>query len=153
MKRILTDFLMEKTDKTNSSKLLHVDLTEKVIGIFYDVYNDLGHGFLECVYENGLSLALAQAGLTVARQKLIDVWYRGEKIGDFRADMIVNDVLLLELKSASTIDHSFDKQTLNYLKATKLEVALILNFGPTPQFRRLVFENTRKVERHHKTNL
>jgi len=143
---------MDKYQDPNSSKLLHADLTEKVIGVFYDVYNDLGYGFLESVYENGLSLALSEAGLQVARQKLIDVWYRGTKIGDFRADIIVNDVLLLELKTASTIDHSFEKQTQNYLKATKLEVALILNFGPAPQFRRLVFENKRKVPRQHQPN-
>ena len=139
-------------DKNDSSKLLHADLTEKVIGIFYDVYNDLGYGFLESVYENGLSVAISEAGLRVARQKLIDVWYRGQKIGDFRADMIVNDILLLELKTANAIDHSFEKQTQNYLKATDLEVALILNFGPAPQFRRLVFENTRKAARHPKPN-
>jgi len=144
---------MEKPQDPNSSKLLHAELTEKVIGIFFDVYNELGYGFLESVYENGLSLALVEAGLKVARQRLIDVWYRGTKIGDFRADMIVNDVLLLELKTASTIDHSFEKQTQNYLKATDIEVALILNFGPAPQFRRLVFENTRKAARHLKPNL
>jgi GxxExxY protein len=143
---------MEKSQHPDSSKLLHAELTEKVIGIFYDVYNELGYGFLESVYENGLSLALSEAGLTVARQKLIDVWYRGTKIGEFRADMIVNNVLLLELKTATTIDHSFEKQTKNYLKATDLEVALILNFGPAPQFRRLVLENARKAARHAKPN-
>ena len=144
---------MEKTDSPNSSKLLHAELTERVIGIFYDVYNDLGYGFLESVYENGLSLALTEAGLQVSRQKLIDVWYRGTSIGDFRADMVVNDALLLELKTANVIDHSFEKQAQNYLKATNLEIALILNFGPAPQFRRLVFENTRKAARHPKPNL
>jgi len=144
---------MEKTDSPNSSKLLHAELTERVIGIFYDVYNDLGYGFLESVYENGLSLALTEAGLQVSRQKLIDVWYRGTRIGDFRADMVVNDALLLELKTANVIDHSFEKQAQNYLKATNLEIALILNFGPAPQFRRLVFENTRKAARHPKPNL
>lgn len=143
---------MDKNEPPNSSKLLHSDLTEKVIGVFYDVYNDLGYGFLESVYENGLSVALNEAGFHVARQKLIDVWYRGEKIGDFRADVIVNDLLLLELKTANAIDHSFEKQTQNYLKATDLEVALILNFGPAPQFRRLVFENKRKAARHPKPN-
>jgi len=144
---------MEKNDESTSSKLLHAELTERVIGIFYDVYNDLGYGFLESVYENGLSLALSEAGFNVARQKLVDVWYRGSKIGDFRADMVVNNTLLLELKTANVIDHSFEKQTQNYLKATSLEVALILNFGPAPQFRRLVFDNKRKAARHPKPNL
>jgi GxxExxY protein len=138
--------------KPDPAKLLHGELTEKVIGIFYEVYNDLGYGFLESVYENGLTLALTEAGLQVARQRLIDVWYRGSKIGDFRADMVVNDLLLLELKTSTVIDHAFEKQTQNYLRATNLEVALILNFGPSPQFKRIVFENARKDRRGKKPN-
>jgi GxxExxY protein len=134
---------MDKT-QSSSSKVLHSGLTEQIIGVFYEVYNDLGYGFLESVYENALSVALPAAGLTVSRQRLIAVWYRGVQVGDFRADMVVNDLVLLELKSANAIDLAFEKETQNYLKATNLEVALILNFGPKPQFRRLVFENTRK---------
>jgi GxxExxY protein len=142
---------MEKRG-ANPSKLLHADLTEKIIGVFYEVYNDLGYGFLESVYENALAFALTEAGLKMSRQTRIGVWYRGEQIGDFRADAIVNDVVLVELKCAKAIDLAFEKQTLNYLRATNLEVALILNFGPVPQFRRLVFENTRKAAHHEKPN-
>lgn len=134
---------MDKTTAQNS-KLLHAELTEKVIGVFYEVYNDLGYDFLESVYENAISIALSEAGSSVARQRPMEVWYRGSQVGDFRANIIANDVVLLELKTAKSIDLAFERQTLNYLKATNLEVALILNFGPSAQFRRLVFENSRK---------
>ncbi len=111
------------------------------------INNDLGVGFLECVYENALSVALSEAGLKVGRQVPLAVWYRG--VGEFRADMVVNDKVLLELKTAKSIEFAFEKQTLNYLRATSLEVGLILNFGPAPQFRRFVFENPKKEIRVH----
>lgn len=120
--------------------------------MFYEVYNDLGWGFVEAVYENALSLALAEAGLSVKRQVPIAVWYRGQQIGEFRADLVVNDLVLLELKAAKSIDPSFEKQTLNYLRATNVEVALILNFGPAPQFRRLLFDNEQKGLRANSAN-
>lgn len=135
---------MHNTFVRSSANLLHSDLTEKIVGVFYDVCNDLGCGFLESVYENALAVALMDAGLTVKRQVPIAVWYRGTQVGEFRADMVVNDLVLLELKAVKGIDLAFEKQTLNYLRATNLEVALILNFGPTAQFRRLVFENQKK---------
>ena len=135
---------MDKDQQPGRSKIRHSELTEKIIGVFYEVYNDLGWGFVEAVYENGLTLALAEAGLTVRRQVPIAVWYRGQQIGEFRADLVVNDLVLLELKAAKSIDPSFEKQTLNYLRATNVEVALILNFGPAPQFRRLLFDNEQK---------
>lgn len=135
---------MDKDQQPSRSKLRHSELTEKIIGVFYEVYNDLGWGFVEAVYENALTLALAEAGLTVRRQVPIAVWYRGQQIGEFRADLVINDLVLLELKAAKSIDPSFEKQTLNYLRATNVEVALILNFGPAPQFRRLLFDNEQK---------
>jgi len=122
----------------------HRDLTEKIIGVFYAVYNELGHGFLESVHEQALALALVQAGLNVQRQVPVVVWFRGQKIGDFRADMLVEGLVLLELKAARTIDQAHEKQLLNYLRATDVEVGLLLNFGIRPEFRRLVFENERK---------
>ncbi len=137
-------FLMEKDKPQSSAKLLHAGLTDKIIGAFYEVYNDLGYGFIESVYENALCVALSAAGLNVGRQVPIAVWYRGVPVGEFRADVVVNDTVLLELKAAKAIDLAFEKQTMNYLRATNLEVALILNFGPSAQFRRLVFENARK---------
>jgi len=120
------------------------ELTERIIGLFYDVYNELGHGFLESVYEQALAIALAQAGSAVERQVPVLVWFRGRQVGDFRADMVVERKVLLELKAARTIDEAHEKQLLNYLRATDIEVGLLLNFGIKPQFRRLVYENERK---------
>jgi GxxExxY protein len=124
--------------------LLHSEVTGKIIGVFFDVYNDLGHGFVESVYENALVVVLNAAGLEVAREVPIAVWYRGVHVGEFRTDILVNNVVLLELKAAKGIEFAFEKQLMNYLRATSVEVGLILNFGPTAQYRRFVFENARK---------
>jgi GxxExxY protein len=124
--------------------LKHRELTEKILGVFFEVYNELGHGFLEGVYEQALALALIQAGMEVDRQVPVCVWFRGQQIGDFRADLLVEGKVLLELKAARTIDQAHEEQLLNYLRATDIEVGLLLNFGMKPQFRRLVYENERK---------
>jgi len=130
--------------ESGSENLKHRDLTEKIIGVFYDVYNELGHGFLESVYEQALAIALGQAGMKFERQVPVSVWFRGQQVGDFRADLLVENKVLLELKAARTIDEAHEKQLLNYLRATDNEVGLLLNFGVKPQFRRLVYENDRK---------
>ena len=127
-----------------SENLKHRELTEKIIGVFYDVYNELGHGFLESVYEQALSVALSEAGMKTERQVPVSVWFRGQQIGDFRADIVVEEKVLLELKAARTIEQAHEKQLLNYLRATDIEVGLLLNFGAKAQFRRLVYENERK---------
>jgi GxxExxY protein len=120
------------------------DLTEGIIRVFYDVYNELGHGFLESVYRKAMIVGLSGTGLRVEEEVPLTVHFRGHNVGDFRADLIVDRTVLLELKTAQHIDRSHEAQTLNYLRATEIEVALILNFGPHPAFRRLVFENERK---------
>jgi len=112
--------------------------------VFYDVYNELGHGFLESVYEGAMAIALGQAGLHIERQIALKVVFRGEVVGDSRADVVVERAVILELKAASGIDPAHEAQLLNYLRATEIEVGLLLNFGPRPQFKRLVFENSRK---------
>jgi GxxExxY protein len=124
--------------------LKFADLTEKIIGIFFDVYNELGYGFLECVYEESLIIALREAGLGVEQQIPIPVLFRGQKVGNFRVDIRVEGNVLLELKSARMLEPSHEAQLLHYLKATEIEVGLLLNFGRIPQFRRLVFDNERK---------
>ncbi len=124
--------------------LKHRDLTQNIIGVFYDVYNELGHGFLESVYERAMEIALTEAGISVASQVPITVSYRGQQVGDFRADLFADAAVILELKAARTIDEAHEKQLLNYLRATEIEVGLLLNFGVKPQFRRLVYENDRK---------
>jgi GxxExxY protein len=124
--------------------LKHGELTEKIIGIFYDVYNELGYGFLECVYEESLVIALRDAGVVAKRQIPVPVWFRGHKVGEFRADLLVDNCLLLELKSARSLDPAHEAQLLHYLKSTEVEIGMLLNFGTRPQFRRLLFDNERK---------
>jgi GxxExxY protein len=124
--------------------LKHVQLTEKIIQVFYAVYNEMGYGFLESCYHNAMEIGLVQAGLKVDRQVQIDVWFRGHKVGLFFADLVVNGLVILELKSARAIDPNFEVQLLNYLRATTIEVGLLLNFGPRPEFKRLAFDNDRK---------
>ena len=133
----------------NQRGLKHGELTERIIGVFYEVYNELGHGFLESVYEEGMALALVQAGMRVERQYPLKVLFRGHVVGDFRADLIVERAVILELKAGSGIDASHEAQLLNYLRATEIEVGLLFNFGPKPQFKRMVFENSRKQLRVH----
>lgn len=124
--------------------LKHSELTDRIIGIFYDVYNELGYGFLECVYEVSLLIALRQDGFEVDRQIPVPVWFRGNKVGEFRADLLVEKRVLLELKSARMLEKAHEAQLLHYLKSTEIEVGLMLNFGSRPQFRRLLFDNERK---------
>jgi len=128
--------------------LKHKELTETIIGVFFEVYNELGHGFLESVYERAFEIALTVKGLEVRRQIQVPVWFRGQKVGDFVADVMVNGVVLLELKAARALDSSHEAQLLNYLRATKIEVGLLFNFGVKPEFRRLAFDNSRKQVRH-----
>ena len=118
----------------------HGDLTERIIGTFYDVYNKLGYGFLESVYENAMVIALNNAGLECVKQAPIEVHFEGQIVGDFRADILVEDKVIVELKAVNAISDVHIAQTLNYLKATEIEVALILNFGPKAEFKRLFFD-------------
>ena len=130
--------------ESGSIELKHADLTETIIGVFYDVYNELGYGFLESVYEGAMAVALREAGLSAMRQVAVPVWFRGNMVGDFRADILVEDRVLLDLKSARVLERSHEAQILHYLKSTKIEIGLLLNFGQRPQFRRLLFDNERK---------
>jgi GxxExxY protein len=124
--------------------LKYSGVTEKIIGTFYDVYNELGYGFLESVYEESLVISLRQARLTVNCQVSVPVWFRSQKAGEFRADVTVENCVLLELKCAKGLDPAHEAQILHYLKSTDIEVGLLLNFGLKPQFRRLLFDNERK---------
>lgn len=104
-------------------------ITEKIIGCAYAVGNELGHGFLEKVYENSLAIELRAAGLKVEQQKSVAVRYRGELAGEYSADLLVEDRVLVELKAARALDDANVAQCLNYLKATGLSLCLLLNFG------------------------
>jgi GxxExxY protein len=127
--------------------LKHASVTENIIKVFYAVYNELGFGFLESVYENALAIALSEAGISVEQQASIAVYFRGRQVGDFRCDLLVEGKVILELKAVREIAPEHIAQTLNYLKATDVEVALILDFGEKPAFKRLVFDNERKKPR------
>ena|SRR5215831_16068444 len=128
--------------------LKHKELTEAIIGVFYEVYNELGHGFLESVYENAFDIALTVKGFEVLRPIEVPVWFRGQRVGSFEADVLVNKCVLLELKATRTLDSAHEAQLLNYLRATDIEVGLLFNFGVKPEFRRLVFDNSRKQVQH-----
>jgi len=120
------------------------ELTEKIIGAFYQVYNTLGYGFLEKVYENALLIELKKIGLKSIPQSPIKVVYDKQIIGEYLADIIIEDKVIVETKAAKNLLEEHEAQLLNYLKATKLEVGLLFNFGPQAEFRRKAFENARK---------
>jgi len=122
----------------------HAELTQKIIGVFYEVYNELGTGFLESVYQKSLALALETAGLAVCSRVDIPVWFRGHQVGHFEGDLLVEKCVLLELKASRALDSSHQAQLLNYLRATGIEVGLLLNFGPKPEFKRLAFDNSKR---------
>jgi GxxExxY protein len=122
----------------------HSELTGKVRAAFFQVHKELGYGFSEKVYENSMVVILAEMGLSVVKQVPLHVHYHGQLVGEYVADLIVNDVVLLELKAAERIIDNHAAQLLNYLKATDIEVGLVLNFGPTAEFRRKVYDNERK---------
>ncbi|TAK67457.1 MAG: GxxExxY protein [Bacteroidetes bacterium] len=125
--------------------MLHEELTGKIIAAFYKVYNTLGHGFLEKVYENALALELKRLQLQAEQQRKVDVYYEETRVGEYYADIIVNNLVVLELKTAEGIAPEHEAQLLNYLKATNIEVGLLLNFGPKPQFIRRIFTNDKKI--------
>jgi GxxExxY protein len=130
---------------TDRHELRHADLTSRIIGVFFDVYNELGSGFLESVYVEALALAIRQAGLTVERESPLTVFFRGNAVGKFRADLIVNEAVLVEAKAGSKLHPIHEAQVLNYLRSTVLEVGLLFNFGSRPQFRRLLLDSSHKI--------
>jgi len=123
---------------------LHQDITEKIIKAYYTVYNVLGYGFLEKVYENSLMIELQSLGLNCEKQKPISVSFKGYNVGEYFADIIVENKVIVELKAAEALVEEHEAQLLNYLRATEVEVGLLLNFGKKPQFKRQIFENIYK---------
>jgi GxxExxY protein len=124
--------------------MLHQELTRRILVSFFDVYNELGRGFLESVYVESLRLALLDVGLQSEREVPIKVHFRGAVAGQFYADLVVERSVIVEIKVARTIIPAHEGQLLHYLRATEIEVGLVLNFGPSPQFKRLVYSNERK---------
>lgn len=126
----------------NKENFKHTELTEQIIQVFFKVYNTLGYGFLEKVYENAMFHELTVMGLEVKRQHPIIVFYDGIEVGSYYADLIVEGLIILELKAAESICDEHEYQLVNYLKATDVEVGLLLNFGRKPQLKRKVFSNS-----------
>jgi GxxExxY protein len=133
------------TDNFNSDveevPYLYKDLTSSIISCFYKVYNKLGYGFLEKVYENALKIELESKGLFVEKQKPIAVFYNEHLVGEYFADLIVENRVILELKAAEALCEEHEYQLINYLKATDIEIGLLLNFGKKPQISRKIFTN------------
>ena len=123
---------------------LHKNLSEKIINTFYKVYNNLGYGFLEKVYENALKIEIQSSSMEVKAQQPITVFYDRYEVGKYFADLLVEDKIIIELKAVETLCKEHENQLLNYLKATKYEVGLLLNFGKERQVKRRIYTNNYK---------
>ena len=123
---------------------LYKEETDEIIEAFYEVYNTLGYGFLERVYQNALYQELKWRGFDCKAQYPIKVFFKGQEVGEYYADVLVNECIILELKAADTLCKEHELQLINYLKATDMEVGLLLNFGERPQIRRKIYTNDRK---------
>jgi len=117
----------------------HSEITDKIIGAAYRVYNTLGYGFLEKVYENALAAELMDAGVSVVQQQAIGVYYKNQVVGEYFADLLIDGKVIVELKAVSKLDRTHEVQLVNYLKATGIEVGLLINFGPEIMIKRRVF--------------
>jgi GxxExxY protein len=129
---------------SKSDNYKHSEITDKIIRAYYNVYNSLGFGFLEKVYENAMHIELKSMGLLVERQRKIKVYYEGTEVGEYFADLAVNECVIIELKAAESICEEHEFQLINYLKATEMEVGLLLNFGKKPEIKRKVFSNKKE---------
>ncbi len=130
------------------NELLHKELTNKIINCFYTVYNSLGFGFLEKVYQNALFIELQKQGFKVEKQKQIKVYYEEQIVGEYYADIVVDDKIIIELKAVEYLIEEHELQLINYLKATDKEIGLLLNFGRKPAFKRKILTNDRKRIAH-----
>ncbi len=133
-------------------ELLHKELTDRIIKCYYKVYNTLGYGFLEKVYQNAFAIELRKAGFDVKCQQPINVYYESELVGEYFADIVINNVIILELKARVKLQEEHELQLLNYLKATKIELGLLFNFGKNAEFTRKIFLNkskNRKSDQFH----
>lgn len=130
------------------TSLMHEQLTKQIIGVFYEVFNELGHGFIESLYHKAFLIALDQQEIPNETKVQLPVSFRGQQIGDFEADIIVDSKVILELKAGKSLVKAHEVQLLNYLRATNIEAGLLFNFGEKPEFKRLVFENNRKQTRN-----
>jgi len=126
------------------AEFLHKRLSDSILKAYYEVYNELGYGFLEKVYQNAMYFELKSQGFKVEAQKLIKVYYKSQLVGDYFADLLIEDSIILELKACECLMDEHQAQLLNYLKATEVEIGLLLNFGSSPEFKRFIYTNDRK---------
>lgn len=132
---------------------LHQQLTEQIIQCFFEVYRQLGFGFLEKVYEHALMIELQRRGLHARNQQPTIVFYNGRTVGEYFADIVVEEAVIIELKAAEALVLEHETQLINYLRATNIEVGLLLNFGKKPGIRRKIFTNDRKVTDSTRTSI
>ena len=128
-----------------SNNLLHKSITDSILKVYYEIYNGLGYGFLEKVYQNAMYFQLKSLGYKVEAQKQINVYFKGQRVGEYYSDLIVEDVVIVELKTSELIMNIHVAQIINYLKATPIEVGMLLNFGEEPEFKRIIYTNDRKI--------
>ncbi|HSD15556.1 MAG TPA: GxxExxY protein [Flavobacterium sp.] len=126
------------------SNFLYKGRTDVILKTFYEVYNTLGYGFLEKVYQNSMYFELSNKGFKVEAQKQIKVYYKEKVVGEYFADLVIDDVIIIELKACECLMDAHKAQLINYLKATQIELGMLLNFGDTPEFKRYIYTNDRK---------
>lgn len=124
--------------------ILHKSITDAILKVFYDVYNELGYGFLEKVYQNAMYFELKSLGYKVEAQKQIKVYFKKQLVGEYYSDLLVEDKVIVELKATELLMNVHVAQIMNYLKATLIEIGLLINFGEEPEFKRLYYSNDRK---------
>ena len=124
--------------------LLHQSIANTILKVYYEVYNELGHGFLEKVYQNAMYFELKARGLKVESQKEIKVYFKQQLVGEYYSDLIVENKVIIELKATEVLMNAHVAQTINYLKATPIEIGILLNFGSEPEFKRLIYTNNKK---------
>jgi GxxExxY protein len=127
------------------TNLLHKSITDVILKVYFEVYNELGYGFLEKVYQNAMYFELQSLGYKVEAQKQIKVYFKKQLIGEYYSDLLVEDKVIVELKATELIKNVHVAQLMNYLKATPIEVGMLLNFGEKPEFKRLIYTNERKI--------
>ena len=127
------------------TNLLHKTITDTILKVYYEVYNELGCGFLEKVYQNAMCFELKSLGYKVEAQKQIKVYFKRQLVGEYYSDLLIEDKVIVELKATELLMNVHVAQIMNYLKATPIEVGLLLNFGEEPEFKRLIYTNDRKI--------
>lgn len=129
------------------TNLLHKTITEDILKVYYDIYNELGCGFLEKVYQNSMYFELKSKGYKVEAQRPIKVYFKNQLVGEYYADLLIEDKVIVELKACELLMNAHVAKLMNYLKATEIEVGLLLNFGEEAEFKRIIYTNDKKYNR------